>query len=92
MLVCSLFVVRLETVVRSSSPVFSRLWRTRHSLFIYLENAMTTIEPTITFDFRKALDENRLKGICGLRQRQGPRRGRLGAREDVYVFAFALFC
>ena len=24
---------------------------------------MTTIEPTITFDFRKALDENRLKGI-----------------------------
>ena len=27
------------------------------------ENEMTTIEPTLTFDFRKAIDENRLKGI-----------------------------
>jgi ABC-type multidrug transport system fused ATPase/permease subunit len=24
---------------------------------------MTTIEPTLTFDFRKAIDENRLKGL-----------------------------
>jgi ATP-binding cassette subfamily B protein len=49
--------------------LFFRLWRTRHSLFLfssthkYGETAVTTLEPTLTFDFRKAIDKNHLRGI-----------------------------
>jgi len=48
---------------------------------------MTTIEPTLTFDFRKAIDENRLKGIW--RMMVDYRLPYLGATAALAVSALA---
>ena len=60
---------------------------------------MTTIEPTITFDFRNAIDKNRLKGLW--KMMVDYRLPYLGATlcfgclclgEDLHLSAPALFC
>jgi ATP-binding cassette subfamily B protein len=51
---------------------------------------MTTLEPTLTFDFRKAIDENRLKGLW--RIMEGFRLPYLGATAALAVSALAKTC
>ncbi len=60
---------------------------------------MTTIEPTLTFDFRKAIDKNHLKGIWKMMVdyrlpyfAATAIAGCLCAGKDTHLFAAALFC
>src|SRR5512147_2302986 len=51
---------------------------------------MTTVEPAITFDFRKAVDQNRLKGIW--KMMEDYRLPYLGATASLAVSALAKTC